>query len=663
MPVLLQATATDCGAACLAMVLGAFSRHLLVKEVREELGVFRDGTSAAVLADVAQRHGLRAEGFSAEVDDLRFLPLPAILHWRFGHFVVLERLTRRGAVIVDPGSGRQWVSRAELEEAFTGVVLVFEPGEEFVPAGSPASPWRRYLALAMQARGALVKLFSLSVVLQIFGLAFPILTVVLVDRVLPAARVSALAALTAGAAAVVASFTAVTMLRGGLLVTLQARLDEELMVRFLGHLLRLPFGFFQVRASGDLLTRVSSTSVVRDIVAQQLLGLLLDGLLVAGYLAAMLVALPGLAAVVLLFGLLQVAVGLVAARVLRPLTDAEVRTQAGTQGFLVELLHGLETVKAFAAEERSFTRWRGLFRDQLAASVRRQRVTNVVTAFAGMLAVAAPMAILLIGAAHVMRGVLSLGTLLGFNALAAAFLVPLGSIVANVQRLQLAGVHLQRLEDVFAEPAEPTGSGDPGVLSGAIALEGVSFRYAPFSPLVLQDVSLAIVPGELVAVVGPSGSGKSTLAKLLLGLYRPTSGRVLYDGRALDELDLKAVRRQIGVVLQGGFVFSESLFDNVALGHPDLQLDAIEAAIRAADLADVLAVLPLGLETRLSEAASNISGGQRQRVAIARALAGQPRVILFDEATSELDAERERRIHAYVSSLGVTRIVIAHRLL
>lgn len=661
-PVLLQATLADCGPACLAMVLGAFGRHVTVKELREEVRAFRDGSSAAALVQLAERYGLRAEGFSAEISDLRFLPLPAILHWRFNHFVVLEKLKPRGAVIVDPASGRRWAPREELEEAFTGVALAFEPTEAFVADGARARPWRRYLSLALEARGVLARVFSLSLLLQVFGLAAPVFTALVVDRVLPRGELSALAMLGLGATVVMLSFFAVTLLRGGLLVRLQAHLDEALMVRFLDHLLRLPFPFFQLRTSGDLLMRLASTSVVRDIVAQQLLSLVLDGLLVLGYLLAMVLTAPALTAVVALVGGLQLLVGLLAARPLRRLTDAEVQTQAESHSFLVELLRGVDTVKAFAAEGEFFKRWRGLFREHLLASVRRQRASNVVNAANALLAMGAPMVVLLVGAAAVMRGTLSLGTVLGFGTVAAAFLAPLGNVVANLQRVQLAGVHLQRLEEVLVEAPEPTGRRRPGRLLGGVVFEDVSFCYSAAGPPVLEGVNLTIEPGEFVVITGPSGAGKSTLAKLLLGFYRPTSGRVLVDGLDLAELDIKELRREIGVVLQGGFVFSSSLKENITLGHPYLSLEEVEAALHAADLSDVLSLMPLGLETRLSEAASNISGGQRQRVAIARALAGNPRLVLFDEATSELDAESERRIYSYLSTLGVTRIVIAHRL-
>lgn len=661
-PVLFQATLADCGPACLAMVLGAFGRHVTVKELREQLGAFRDGSSAASLVRLAQEYGLHGEGFTAELSDLRFVPLPAILHWRFNHFVVLEKLTRKGAVIVDPGTGRRWASQAELAEAFTGVVLAFEPGGDFTTAGSKPKSWRRYFSLAFEARAILAKLFWLSLALHVLGLTTPVLTAFVVDRVIPAARFSDLVTIGVGAAGVAVSFFAVTFLRGRLAVALQARLDEALMVRFVDHLLRLPFPFFQVRTSGDLLTRLSSTAVVRDIVAQQLLALLLDTLLLLVYLIAMVATAPGLAAIVMAIGGLEILVGVLAASPLRRLTDSEIQAQANSHSFLVELLRGVEVVKAAAAEGESFRQWRDLFRAYLTASVGRQRASNLLDAMNAVLRMASPMVVFLVGGAEVMRGAITLGTLLGFNVVAPAFLAPLGTIVANLQRLQLAGVHLQRLEEVFAETPEIMGKRHPGPLSGAVAFENVSFRYSRSSPLVLDGVSLTVEPGEFVVIAGPSGAGKSTLAKLLLGLYRPTAGRVCVDGHDLAELDLKEVRRQIGAVLQGGFVFSSSLRENIALGHPELELDEIEKVARAADLEDVLALLPLGLETRLSEAASNLSGGQRQRVAIARALAGRPRIILFDEATSELDAESERRIYQYLSRLAVTRIVIAHRL-
>jgi len=282
----------------------------------------------------------------------------------------------------------------------------------------------------------------------------------------------------------------------------------------------------------------------------------------------------------------------------------------------------------------------------------------------GGINMAAPLILLTVGAAYVLQGDLSLGAMLGFNALAASFLAPLASLVASAQGLQVIGTHLDRLEEVFSTTPEHRGegSGSHREPKGRIEVKKASFRYAPQNPLVVRDVDLVIEPGEMIAIVGPSGSGKTTLAKLLLGLYEPTSGNILYDGHDLASFDLRDLRSQLGIVLQGSFLFSDTIRRNIALNDPEMSLDRVRWAAETAAVASDIEAMPMGYETVLSEMANNLSGGQRQRLCLARALAHQPRILLLDEATSELDTRTEGVIQGNLSRLQCTRIVVAHRL-
>ena len=351
-------------------------------------------------------------------------------------------------------------------------------------------------------------------------------------------------------------------------------------------------------------------------------------------------------------------------KIVKPLTDAEVRVQADAQSYGVGLLRGMELIKVSAAEDRTFSLWRGYFRYQLEAPVRRQRSSAALATTTSTLGLASPVVLLMADALSTIHGPFTLRQMLAVSTLAAAFLSPLGSLVSSIQRLQLAGTHLDRLEEVFSEPLErPVGlRRDPGALTGEMALEYVSFRYGQGAPSVLPDTTMTIAPGQMIGIVGRSRWGKSTLAGLLLGLFEPEEGRVLYGGYDLRDLDLAHVRRQIGTVLQGSFVFSESIRNNIAFGRPELSTEEVCRAASAAAIDDVIARMPMPYETRLSEAAGNISGGQRQRLAIARAPAGSPAVALFDEATSELASEADGNARRYLAGLGVTRIELAHRL-
>jgi ABC-type bacteriocin/lantibiotic exporter with double-glycine peptidase domain len=455
----------------------------------------------------------------------------------------------------------------------------------------------------------------------------------------------------------------VTLFRSRALVRLQLRLDERMMLDFVEHLLSLPFSFFPQRPRGDLVARLNSNTVVRDILSQQLVSLLLDGLMILGYLTLMLATCARLALVVSGFGIVQAAIAFGFVPGLRRLAE-EIRAQSQSQSYLIEALSGVKTIKAFAAEGRVYIRWKKLFTAYLAASLRNQERAAQITTAVSCTSLAAPLTLLLLGTLYVMQGDLTLGKMLGFNVLAAAFLSPLAAVVANIQRLQVARLHLDRVHEIFSERPEQHSEGgqDPGDLSGRITLDRLSFSYGRGGPLVIRDVSVEIKPETMVAIVGRSGSGKSTLASLLFGLYFPNEGRVLLDGHDLATLDLNAVRRQMGMVVQGGFLFSESIRRNLAFADPSLNLDRIQHVAEMADIASTINSLPMGYDTVLSEAADNISGGQRQRLCIARAIAHQPRILVLDEATSELDPESEAHIYKALTGLRCTRIVISHRL-
>jgi len=253
---------------------------------------------------------------------------------------------------------------------------------------------------------------------------------------------------------------------------------------------------------------------------------------------------------------------------------------------------------------------------------------------------------------------------LALNAIATAFLTPLSSLISNGQHVQLVGAHLERLTDVLtAEPEQLLQGVQPApLLTGHITLSKVHFRYDPNAPEVLNNISLTIEPGQKTALVGQSGSGKSTLAKLLLGLYLPTEGEILYDGFSLQTLNWRTLRSQFGIVLQEPFLFSGSIRQNITVNNPSLSLEQVQTAAKLAAIHDDIMQFPMGYETRISEGGNGLSGGQRQRVAIARALAHQPAILLMDEATSHLDSVTESLVERNLSQLSCTRIVIAHRL-
>ena len=663
-PLMRQMEEADCGAACLAMALAYLGRRVPLDELRAMTGSGRDGVTALSLVHAARASGLDARGVQADVPALGQLPRGSILHWEFSHFVVLDRATRRGARVADPARGRWLVREDELRRAYTGVAIALEPGPEFAPGGPPdRGTWRYLRPLLKQGRG-LGKVVLTSLILRITALAIPLLTALVVDEVGPSDDRHLLGVFAVGVAMVIGYQLLAAFLRGNLLLELRTQLDMGLTTGFVDHLVELPYAFFLRRSSGDLMMRMQSNASVREILTSGSLSALLDGVFASLYLILLFIVSPVLGSLVLVIALVQVLALVATWRRNRRLMSDSLQAQASSQSYAYELLAGIETLKAAGAEHRAATHWGGLFRRQVSIDLARGRLTAAVDSVMSTLTVGSSLLVLLVGTLQVVDGRISLGTMFSAAALAAGFLSPLGTLVSSGLQLQQLASYMERINDVLDTPRDQAGQRlkRAAPLAGALRAERVSFRYGALSPVVVRDVSLDIRPGQHVGIVGRSGSGKSTLAHLLLGLYRPTEGRICFDDDDLAGLDVRSVRRQLGIVTQHPYVFGSSIRQNIALTDPGLPLAAVAEAAALACIDTDIQAMPLGYDTPLHDGGGSLSGGQRQRIALARALVSRPAILLLDEATSELDTVTEEMVYRNLASVRATTIVIAHRL-
>ncbi len=504
---------------------------------------------------------------------------------------------------------------------------------------------------------------TVSLVMRLFALVLPLVTGLIIDWVVPRADLSMLWVVLGAVLAILGVQAVCTLMRAHLLLALRTTLDGRITLGFLDHMVALPIGFFQRRSAGDLMMRVGSNATIRELITSQSLAAVIDGVFVAIYAVVILVVSARLGA--LAFGLAGVEIGLWFA--VRPKNrrylSQDIERQAKAQSYLVQMLAGMETLKCAGAEAGAVERYANLYADCLEVSIKRGRLGATLEAFHSAMNQIGPMVILAVGANAVIGGSLSLGTMLAMSSLATSLFGPLINLVQSLVQLQVVKTYAERIEDVrrAAPERDPDKVFDAPMLAGAVTLTNVSLKYGD-GPFVVDDVSLDIPAGTSVALVGPSGSGKTSLLNLIAGIVAPTRGAVKFDGKSLAELDLRAVRQQVGIVPQHPYIFGASLRENIALTAPEATAERIQRAASLAALDGDLAKLPMGLDTVVSDGGASLSGGQRQRIALARAVLREPSILLLDEATSALDNTTEAQVTANLKKLRATRVVIAHRL-
>ncbi len=668
-PTILQLEAVECGAATLAMVLAHHGRWVPLEELRLACGVSRDGSKASNMVKAAVRYGMVAKGFKKEPAQLRQLPVPMILHWNFNHFVVLEGFRKGWAYLNDPATGPRRVTLEELDQAFTGVVLTFRPGEAFTRGGALPGIVQSLRGRLRGASAAVAFAVTAGAVLVVPGLVAPAFSRVFVDQVL-------VKGLSAWTLPLLVAMAAAGLVMGGLtwlqqqqLLRLETRLALGSSGRFLWHVLRLPVGFFTQRFAGEISSRV----VINDRVAQ-----LLSGELATTLLSLLVIAFY--AAVMVQYDLLLTALGVTVAAlnvlalrwVSRRRTDISQRLQQDRgklMGVAMGGLQTIETLKATGSEAAFFSRWAGQQAKVVNAQQELALYTHLLSVVPPFLMAVNTALLLGIGGVRVMDGRLSMGMLVALQALLLAFISPVNRLVDLGGTLQEVKGGLARLDDVLNATPDPMAGAfaadeadEAPRLEGRLELRGVTFGYSPLEPPLIDGLSLTLEPGRRIALVGESGCGKSTIARLVAGLHHPWAGEVLLDGRPREALAPAAIASSLAFVDQDVFLFAGTVRDNLALWDPGVSEAELVRAARDACIHDEITARPGGYHARVEEAGRNFSGGQRQRLEIARALVGNPSLLVLDEATSALDPPTEAAVDDALRRRGCACLIVAHRL-
>ena len=672
-PTVLQMEAVECGAAALGMILAHYGRIVPLEELRVECGVSRDGSKASNMLLAARKYGLEARGFSMEPEELKGLPLPMIVFWNFNHFVVFEGMKKGQAWVNDPASGPRVIPIAEFDQSFTGVVLSFEPGPEFLKGGSD----RPLLAsLGSRLRGlesALAYVILAGLMLVIPGLIIPAFSRVFVDSILVARMEGWFKPLLLAMALTAAFRGLLTWCQESYLLRLEVKLAVTSSAKFFRHVLRLPAEFFTQRMGGEIGSRILLNDKVAELLSGRLAANILNLAMIAFYALIMLrYDVP-----LTLVGIGMAALNLVALKYVsakRSVMNQRLQQETGKiMGLSMSGLQMIETLKAGGSENDFFEQWAGYQAKAVNAQQELAVPTQLLSSVPAFLTALNNAVILSVGGFRVIDGRLSMGMLVAFQSLMASFMGPVNQMVALGSKLQEAEADMKRLDDVLlhrtdlrfaqeGEEAEPARAGGAAKLSGELELRNVTFGYSRLAPPLIRNFSLLLAPGARVALVGLSGSGKSTVAKLVSGLYEPWEGQILFDGKPRGQLPRSLLANSVSMVDQDIFLFGDSVRANLAMWDETVNEVDINDAARDASIHDDIAARPGAYRSRVGESGNNFSGGQRQRLEIARALVNNPSLLILDEPTSALDPATEKVVDENLRRRGCTCLIIAHRL-
>jgi subfamily B ATP-binding cassette protein HlyB/CyaB len=626
------------------------------------------------IARILTRLGGKAKADEGSPPRLDARLFPLIAEKKDGTFVLLAKYHAESDrfLVQAPGTARAiWQSEEEL--GGIAAVILARPQAGNAQANAGGGQERRkfgiawFFQTARKYTGVLRDCLLASLFVQFLGLLSPLVFMIVIDRVLGTGNLSTLDVLVFALVVVSAFEIALSTLRSYLLSHTANRIDLSLGIAAFRHLMSLPLSYFDSRLVGDTIARMKELETVRRFITGAGLMLFIDLLFVIVFLAVMLLFSPFLTLLVVfalpfLFG---------ASFAISPFLHGRLEDRysqgAENQSFLVETISGIQTIKSGAAEPLVLRQWEeklghhaksGFTSGQLASVI--QQATTAISKVLSVL-------LLWFGAREVLAGHLTIGQLIAFNMLSSRVIAPVLRLSQVWQELQQLKISVARIADIFncaPEPGFTPGKVSLPPIKGEVRFERVSFRYRPDEPFALHDISFVATPGEVVGIVGASGSGKTSLVKLLQRLYVPEEGRIVVDGVDLAQADASWLRRQIGVVVQDGVLFNGSIRDNITLNRPDLPIEQVMTAARLAGADEFISRLPEGYDSEVGERGLRLSTGQRQRLAIARALAGDPAMLIFDEATSSLDYEAECHIQENMLKIcqGRTAFIVAHRL-
>ena len=671
-PVIMQIETLECGAACLAMISAYYGKWISLEQARIDCGVSRDGSNARNILVAARSYGFTAKGYRYEPEALKKSgKFPCIIHWNFNHFVVLNGFKKDKAVLNDPEKGTYTVSMKVFDESFTGICLMLEPNENFVPEGKPKSILGFAFSRIRGLKSAIFFSVICSFIASLLGVILPGFSRVFLDRLLTQQNPEWFYPFLI----MLSVISVLSIIVNGVQALFFNKINGKLSVvgnmSFLWKVMQMPMMFFHQRTAGDLQQRQNTNANIANQFVTIFAPIALDTVMLIFYLVVMIRYSPLLAAI----GVVSILINILLSRLISQrrinLTRVQMRDIGKLAGATVSGIEMVETIKSSGTESGFFAKWAGYQANVNAQKVKMQAMEQYLAQLPSLVSTLTSTIVMILGVYFAMKGTFTVGMIMAFQGFLASFSAPAMKLIRAGQSLMEMRTSMERIEDVMKYPSDICYESE-GLLSdendsfqkltGNIELRNVSFGYSPLEQPLIEDFSLTIRSGSKVALVGGSGCGKSTLAKLISGLYQPRSGEILFDGKPLREIDRSIFTGSLAVIDQDIILFEDTIANNIKMWDNTIEDFEMILAANDARLHKDILQREGGYQYRMSEGGREFSGGQRQRLEIARTLAQDPTIVILDEATSALDAKTEYEVVKAIENRGITCIVIAHRL-
>lgn len=669
-PVVMQMEALECGAASLAMILAYYDKWIPLEQVRSDCGVSRDGSNAANVLRAARSYGMIAKGYRYEPEELKkYGKFPCIVHWNFNHFVVLNGFKKDKAVLNDPAKGNYTVSMKVFDESFTGICLMFEPGDNFEPSGKPKSMMSFARERMKGSAVAVAFVILTSIISNLIGIINPAFSRIFLDRLLTGVNPEWFMPFIMALALIGIIQLVVSWISAVYSLKINGKMDAVGNTTFMWKVLRMPMEFFSQRMAGDICQRQSSNSNIAKTLVSTFAPLLLNTIMMIFYLVVML----RYSLVLTLIGLISIVVNFFVSRIISAkrvnITRVQMRDAGKLAGTTVAGIEMIETIKAAGAENGFFEKWAGYQASVNTAQVKYARLNQYLGLIPSAVSGITNIAVLMLGVYLVIQGEFTIGMVMAFQGFLSSFQEPAMTLISAGQTMQEMRTEMERIEDVMKYPTDVEYAEDEkddgreySKLSGNIELKNITFGYSKLAKPLITDFNLTLKPGQRIALVGGSGSGKSTIAKLISGLYKPWSGEILFDGKPMSEIDREVFTGSLAVVDQDIILFEDTIANNIKMWDKSIEDFEMIMAARDAQIHEDIMQRENGYQYKITEGGKDFSGGQRQRLEIARVLAQDPTIVILDEATSALDAKTEYEVVKAIKDRGITCIVVAHRL-